>query len=319
MAIQEVIQSIALDRRRVLPVSSVQSGCYGIRDVALSVPTVVGRGGVVDTHEIELWPKEVQALRKSGQVLRQTVDAVLERLQAKQESNRCHGKNRSTANWPRFTPIRPAAKDFILADAKDADMAFGIGAPGKSPEMHAAKSRFRTLAEYRDRSAQIVRAGPGRHHADVGQHQRRADDSANGFFENSHVTPAARANDTSDIFVVRSGRYIHEPPGRFAPPRSITSSAATSNCEPAERDARRESGPVQRHVQQRLDDDLRALEDYQPVSPRGRSARASGISWKSSIPTRPTGSTPNRSPQFINDSIARTLAGVAAGGPAACS
>jgi L-lactate dehydrogenase len=83
LAIQEVIETIALDRQRVLPVSSVQNGCYGIRDVALSVPTVVGRKGIVATHEIELWPKEVQALRKSGQVLRQTVDDVLGRIGAK--------------------------------------------------------------------------------------------------------------------------------------------------------------------------------------------------------------------------------------------
>jgi len=83
LAIQEVIESVALDRRRVLPVSSVQAGCYGIRDVALSVPTVVGRAGAVATHEIELWPKEVQALRKSGQVLRETVDQVLTRLGGK--------------------------------------------------------------------------------------------------------------------------------------------------------------------------------------------------------------------------------------------
>ena len=54
IAIQDVIESIALDRRRVLPVSSVQSGCYGVRDVALSVPTVIGRQGVVDRQEIEL-------------------------------------------------------------------------------------------------------------------------------------------------------------------------------------------------------------------------------------------------------------------------
>jgi L-lactate dehydrogenase len=80
LAIAEVIEAIALDRRAILPVSSVQRGCYGIRDVALSVPTVVGAGGVMATHEIELWPKELQALRTSGQVLRQTVDAVLERL-----------------------------------------------------------------------------------------------------------------------------------------------------------------------------------------------------------------------------------------------
>lgn len=83
IAIQEVIESVALDRRRVLPVSTVQQGCYGIRDVALSVPTVVGRPGAVATHEIDLWPKEVQALRKSGQVLRQTVDTVLARIGGK--------------------------------------------------------------------------------------------------------------------------------------------------------------------------------------------------------------------------------------------
>ena len=80
LAIQEVIEAIALDRRAILPVSSMQNGCYGLRDVSISVPTVVGDGGVLGTHEFELWPKEVQALRKSGQVLRQTIDDVLQRL-----------------------------------------------------------------------------------------------------------------------------------------------------------------------------------------------------------------------------------------------
>jgi L-lactate dehydrogenase len=83
LAIQEVIETIALDRRRVLPVSSVQSGCYGIRQVALSVPTLVGRCGVVETREIDLWPKEVHGLRKSAQVLRETIDTVLARVAAK--------------------------------------------------------------------------------------------------------------------------------------------------------------------------------------------------------------------------------------------
>src|SRR5690606_3589332 len=48
------------------------------------------------------------------------------------------------------------AKDFILADAKDADMAFGIGSPGRSPEMHAGEGRMRTLAEYRENIRQIT-------------------------------------------------------------------------------------------------------------------------------------------------------------------
>src|SRR5205809_4383999 len=50
-------------------------------------------------------------------------------------------------------------KDFILADAKDADMALGIGAPGKSPEHHTGELRYRTLTEYREQIEQIVRQG----------------------------------------------------------------------------------------------------------------------------------------------------------------
>jgi L-lactate dehydrogenase len=80
IAIRDVIESIALDQHRILPVSTVQEGCYDIRNVALSVPTVVGRAGVVDRIPIELWPKEVQALRRSGTVLRQTLETVLARL-----------------------------------------------------------------------------------------------------------------------------------------------------------------------------------------------------------------------------------------------
>lgn len=80
IAIRDVVHSIALDQRQVLPVSSVQDGCYDVRDVALSVPTVMGRCGVVDRLEIDLWPKEVQGLRKSGLVLRQTVQTVMQRV-----------------------------------------------------------------------------------------------------------------------------------------------------------------------------------------------------------------------------------------------
>lgn len=80
IAIRDVIEAIALDQQRILPVSSVQDGCYGIRNVALSVPTVVGRAGVVDRHEFALWPKEMQGLRNSGNVLRQTLETVLRRV-----------------------------------------------------------------------------------------------------------------------------------------------------------------------------------------------------------------------------------------------
>ncbi len=77
VSIADVVHSIALDQRRIMPVSSLQNGAYGLRDVCLSVPTVVGRGGVVDRLEIELWPKERMGLQNSGKVLRNTIDTVL--------------------------------------------------------------------------------------------------------------------------------------------------------------------------------------------------------------------------------------------------
>jgi L-lactate dehydrogenase len=77
LAIRDVVHAIALDSKRILPVASLVSGTYGMRDVCISVPTVVGRSGVEAQLEIELWPKEVSALQHSGQVLRGTIDQVL--------------------------------------------------------------------------------------------------------------------------------------------------------------------------------------------------------------------------------------------------
>ncbi len=77
VSIADVVHSIALDDERVLPVSSLQNGAYGINDVCLSVPTLVGRSGVKSHIEIDLWSKEKTALVNSGSVLRETIDKVL--------------------------------------------------------------------------------------------------------------------------------------------------------------------------------------------------------------------------------------------------
>jgi L-lactate dehydrogenase len=72
LTIAEVVHAIAHDKRQVLPVSSVQQGAYGIRGTALSVPTVVGRAGALAHVEVELWPKEQQALQASARALNET-------------------------------------------------------------------------------------------------------------------------------------------------------------------------------------------------------------------------------------------------------
>lgn len=79
LSIREVVHAVALDQKRILPVSSLVNGQYGMRDVCISVPTVVGRKGVEAQLEIELWPKEVSALQHSAQVLRETIDQVLKK------------------------------------------------------------------------------------------------------------------------------------------------------------------------------------------------------------------------------------------------
>jgi L-lactate dehydrogenase len=69
LTIAEVIHCIAQDRRQLLPVSSVQQGKYGLRDIAISVPTIVGRSGVIEQVELSLWPKEQQGLQASARAL----------------------------------------------------------------------------------------------------------------------------------------------------------------------------------------------------------------------------------------------------------
>ncbi len=76
VAIRDVIHAIVLNQRRLLPVSSLVQGTYDIRNICLSVPSVVGRSGVLQHVEIKLWPKEVLALQNSARALRDTLEKV---------------------------------------------------------------------------------------------------------------------------------------------------------------------------------------------------------------------------------------------------
>jgi L-lactate dehydrogenase len=80
LSIREVVHSILLDTRRVLPVSTLQQGTLGIRDVCLSVPTVIGCGGVRQQVELPLTMKERTGLQHSAKVLRDTIDQVEQRI-----------------------------------------------------------------------------------------------------------------------------------------------------------------------------------------------------------------------------------------------
>lgn len=80
LSIREVVHALALDSRRVLPVSTLQQGLYGVRDVCLSVPTVVGCGGVRQQVELALTSKERLGIQNSARVLRETIEQVEQRI-----------------------------------------------------------------------------------------------------------------------------------------------------------------------------------------------------------------------------------------------
>jgi L-lactate dehydrogenase len=70
VSIREVVEAIALNTEKVLPVSSVQHGKLGIEDIALSLPTKVGRAGVLEVIEPTVSPEERELLHASAASLK---------------------------------------------------------------------------------------------------------------------------------------------------------------------------------------------------------------------------------------------------------
>lgn len=66
-----LLRWILRGEKRVLTVSRVQAGAFGIRDVALSLPSVVGTGGAVEVIEPAISSSERAALERSAEVLRE--------------------------------------------------------------------------------------------------------------------------------------------------------------------------------------------------------------------------------------------------------
>ena len=71
MAVGRIAECIVKDEHAVLPVSAVLKGEYGLEDVALSIPSIVGKNGLEKILEIPLGPEERSALENSAAQLKQ--------------------------------------------------------------------------------------------------------------------------------------------------------------------------------------------------------------------------------------------------------
>jgi malate dehydrogenase len=68
----QMVEAIALDRKRVLPASAWLTGEYGLKDVFCGVPCKLGRGGLEQILEVSLTEAEEAALLKSAEAVRAT-------------------------------------------------------------------------------------------------------------------------------------------------------------------------------------------------------------------------------------------------------
>jgi L-lactate dehydrogenase len=75
MAATLIIEAIAWDTRRTMPLSVLVDGFLGLSDVCLSVPVVVGRAGITRVLEPELGDEEATAFRRCAQIVRGAIEA----------------------------------------------------------------------------------------------------------------------------------------------------------------------------------------------------------------------------------------------------
>ena len=206
----------------------------------------------------------------------------------------------------------PNANEFILADAKDADMAFGIGSPGLSPESHPGEVRYKTLEEYREQIRAIVR----QELVDImlmSASTNHALTIREGIFKDSPITPAARANDTTDVHIARGSRYAQAPSYPFRTANLDHIQCGHLDCSPDERAVGADLGLYSVTFNNDPHLDRLALERFHEFR---EEAERKGFRYFLEVfdPNMPGVVDPAILPHFLNDNIARMLAGVAPAG-----
>jgi L-lactate dehydrogenase len=69
LAVARILEAVLRDEHAILPVSTVIEDWQGIRDVSLSLPTVVSAEGAGDVLDLTISAEEMQALRRSADIL----------------------------------------------------------------------------------------------------------------------------------------------------------------------------------------------------------------------------------------------------------
>lgn len=197
--------------------------------------------------------------------------------------------------------------DFILADAKDPDMGFGLAAPGRVRDAGPDQLPFRSLEQFRQSIRDIVREQL----VDIMLMSVSVSDQLTireRLFDDSPVTPAIRANDTTDIWLGESGNYKHQPSLAFRTTTIDHAQCGKWSCTPAERRLGVDLGLYSITFNNDAVIDREAVERYRTFRIE---AEQKGFRHFLEVfaPNAPTHAVADEA-RFVNDSIVRTLAGV---------
>jgi hypothetical protein len=218
----------------------------------------------------------------------------------------------------------PRSRAFIIADAKDADMAFGARAPGPrgylarhgawpaqfSPEVWTRDEfGYRNLPEFLDIIREITQQGL----IDIMLMSAYVNEQLTikeGLFNNSAVTPAARANDTTDVWAVRHGCYTREPSQPFRSATIDHIQCGEVECDRASDDFPGANlGLYSVTFVNDLEQDREALLWYKAFREEAERKKFRHF-LEVFDPNVESGIPPEKLGEFINDNILRTLAGV---------
>jgi len=77
MATKRIVEAIILDQKSIIPVSRIINNKYGINDVALSMPAIIGKNGVESEVPISLSKEEENELKKSAETLKNVLKEII--------------------------------------------------------------------------------------------------------------------------------------------------------------------------------------------------------------------------------------------------
>ncbi len=73
-AVAQMVETIILDKKRILPCATYLDGEYGIKDSVIGIPVKLGKNGIEQIIELELTAEEKSALTKTAQAVRELVE-----------------------------------------------------------------------------------------------------------------------------------------------------------------------------------------------------------------------------------------------------